>query len=217
MQTSNELTKADRVNSDPLAKTIVSMVDAMRTDYGDKFTRTFADKEQLTQLKRRLYEKLKGLDVADIMDGYDMVITEKKSFVPTVPEIVAATLHCQKMRKKSEKEITHFESVALLPPGHKTEKSAAIENMVKIKAMLDNAFSNKSESAEQKKTRLERLSEKLQEHEYVLKNDFRNYGKQVIDMDHTCSVSFCDKLGKFTSGVSGAQHWFCNEHYFKNK
>lgn len=221
MQTFNSLeqSKTEKVNNDPLAKVIVSMVDAMRADYGDNFKRTFTDKEQLTQLKRRLYAKLKGLDLADIMDGYDKITSEKKSFLPTIPEIVGATLHCQKERKKTERDKAEVLHLSILPPVKAVPESIAKDNLRKLSEMFCDALGKAEmpETAKGKVDRLARLNEAVIRHEFVMKSVFKNYGKQVIDLDHNCSVSFCGKLGTFTASTSGASNWYCKEHYFKNK
>jgi hypothetical protein len=221
MQTFNSLeqSKTEKVNNDPLAKVIVSMVDAMRADYGDNFKRTFTDKEQLTQLKRRLYSKLKGLDLADIMDGYDKITSEKKSFLPTIPEIVGATLHCQKERKKAERDKAEVLHLSTLPPVSVVPENVARDNLKKLREMFCDALSkaDSPETMQGKAERLVRLNQSFLGHEAVMKRDFKNYGKQVIDLDHNCSVSFCGRLGTFTASTSGASNWYCKEHYFKNK
>jgi hypothetical protein len=90
MTESQELAKRNggrQISDDPLAMTITSLVNAMRFDFGHKFKSQFTDDEVLRQYKRRLYAKLRGSDIQDIVDGYDAFITDRPEWPPTVPEL----------------------------------------------------------------------------------------------------------------------------------
>ncbi|NOU22150.1 MAG: hypothetical protein HOO93_10245 [Methyloglobulus sp.] len=84
--------------SDPHAEAIKTLVDVMRIDFGERFTRAFADAEQLKQLKRRLYAQLKPFDVCDITKGYEDLVRIKPGFIPTIPEITDAVRQAAKLR-----------------------------------------------------------------------------------------------------------------------
>jgi len=72
----------NRIESDPLAKIIVNMLNAMQADYGQTFIKQFGDAEVLKNYKRRLYQKLGGLPINAIIEGYELCTELNKKFCP---------------------------------------------------------------------------------------------------------------------------------------
>ena len=105
---------SETVQDDPLKKAVIQLVNAMAADFGDRYKQAFKDDEQVLQLKRRLYSKLKGLHIGDIYDGYEMLVEKKPSFVPTVPEIVESVMFCQKIRINKVKNQAEAERILSL-------------------------------------------------------------------------------------------------------
>ena len=214
MQISN-VTKSDE---DLLKKAVIQLVNVMATDFGDRFKQAFKDDEQITQLKRRLYGKLKGLHIPDIYDGYEMLVDKKPSYVPTVPEIVESVLYCQKKRLNDEKNQTEAERIGLMPPKQEVSESVARQNLKKIRELLGNAMADidKPETAQEKTERMERLKLKSASHEGFLKKTFPLYGKSLMAIDHKCHVGWCDKYCTISHAITGNGNWYCAEHFRQN-
>jgi len=80
---------SERIKNDQLAMVIVSIIKAMKADYGSQYLRDFPTEESVILFKRRLYQKLNGLSVAAIIDGYETAATESPKFCPNIIQIVA--------------------------------------------------------------------------------------------------------------------------------
>lgn len=208
----------DIIKQDPLANAVKTLVDVMSSDFGERFKQTFTDAEQLRQLKRRLYSKLKGIEVCDIYDGYERLVELKPSFVPTVPEITESILHSQKTRLKHEQNQKEAERLSALPTSKEISDSIAHENLKRIKALLADVGEKmeKKETEAQRKERMVRLEQKRLAHEELLKQDFPLHGKELISITHKCSVGWCDKPGTLSNAISGNGNYFCREHWRKD-
>lgn len=215
MQTSNLPAQSDaRISADPLAVAVKTIVDVMATDFGERFTRTFSDAEQVRQLKRRLYAKLKGIAITDIHDGYDRLVDSKPSFVPTVPEIVEAVLFAQKQRRNSEKNQQEANRLAELPPSKEISESIANDNLKKIRVMLSEATAHmdKKETPDEMSARLVRLEEKRLAHEALLAESFPKK-TPYIEPSHECSVSWCRDAGTISHSPKGGGNFYCAKHF----
>lgn len=204
-----------KVAGDPLAQAVKTVVDVMRTDFGERFARAFADAEQVRQLKRRLYAKLKGLAVCDIIDGYDDLVATKPAFVPSVPEIVEAVLCAQKARLKAEREASEARRIAALPPSPEISESAAKQNLAKIRALLSDACADmgKRETEGERQARLKRLDDKVAAHEALLDQAFPHRGKpRMVETHHECAVGWCMNPGTLSHSTNGGS-FFCREHF----
>ncbi len=95
---------SERINNDPIALGIVSLINAMRTDYGARFTKQFSDNEILRDFKRRLYKKLCKFDPRAIVEGYENLTENAPKFCPTVPEIVRHVREANIILKRAERE-----------------------------------------------------------------------------------------------------------------
>lgn len=93
-----QISKTKGDHDEALAKAVSSLVDAMRADYGERFTRVFVDASQLKRLKQRLYSRFVGAELIDIRFGYEQLAKTNPSFVPTVPEIAESVRQAKKRR-----------------------------------------------------------------------------------------------------------------------
>src|SRR5512141_392069 len=109
----NAATPLDPLNSDPLARALSMVVSAMQTDHAAQFRQYYPGAEDIRQLKRRLYAKLRGIPEKAIFDGYERCTEAKPNFMPSAPEIIAATLCALKDANRAEKNRTE---AAMLPP-----------------------------------------------------------------------------------------------------
>lgn len=211
MQISN-VTESDEFS---LKIAVIQLVNVMASDFGDRFKQAFKDDEQITQLKRRLYVKLKGLHVQDIYDGYELLVDKKPSFVPTVPEIVESVLYCQKKRLSDEKNQTEADRIGLMLPKQEISESVARQNLKKINELLGNAMADmdKPETAQEKAERLERKKEQSASHDELLKKTFPLYGKRLMAVEHKCHVGWCQDHGTISSSTTGSGNFYCNEHF----
>jgi hypothetical protein len=202
----NESAKAQRIESDPLAKTIVSIMNAMAADYGRIFTKQFHDQEAITFFKRRLYQKLKGLEIEAIIEGYELCIGRNTKFCPTVPEIVGATLETVKDHKKRDQLLSEAARVSALP-APKITKCNPLE-------MLANAQLKKQ--GEKEETREEWVARKaglLENHDAVLVlNSYKIYRK-FAGTEHGCGYGGCNNAGALSSATKGNGNYYCATHY----
>ena len=207
---------SNQTQNDPLKNAVIQLVNAMAADFGDRYKQAFKDDEQVLQLKRRLYAKLKGLHIGDIYDGYELLVEQKPSFVPTVPEIVESVINCQKTRINQEKNQAEADRISLMPPKPEISESVARQNLKKIHELLGNAFDGmeQPETEQQRKDRLVRLGEKRLEHEEILNKAFPMRGKDIIPPpSHECHVGWCRKPGTMSNATTGNGNFYCGEHF----
>jgi len=202
VQTSNQ----QRIESDPLASTIVSMINAMQADYGQVFTKQFSDSEILKNYKRRLYQKLKGLPIDAIVDGYELSAEASKKFCPTVPEIVGCVLEVVKRNKKAENNKAEADRVAALPPP-KIVECNPLELLANAKAASDTA------SKEDKAAWMARKAEALKNHNAVLNLNNHKIKRVEPSLAHQCVVAGCYTTGNLGAGTKGSDNWYCSKHF----
>jgi hypothetical protein len=196
---------SNRIESDPLAKTIVSMINAMEADYGQTFIKQFRDTEILKNYKRRLYQKLGGLPINVIIEGYELCTEQNKKFCPTVPEIVESVLEAVKRNKKLEANKVEAECVAALPPP--TIDCNPLELLAKAKS------ASKTGSKEDKAAWLARKAEALKNNEAVLVLHGQNIKRRHAQPVHFCVVNGCQNAGSLSAGTKGGDNWYCAKHF----
>ncbi len=202
VQTSDQ----QRIESDPLASTIVSMVNAMQADYGQIFTKQFSDSEILKNYKRRLYQKLKGLPIDAIVDGYELSAENNKRFCPTVPEITANVLEVIKRNKKVESNNSEADRVAALPPP-KIVECDPLKMLAKAKS------ASKTSSKEDKAAWMARKEAAFKNNEAVLILYGQNIKRRYAQPEHSCVVNGCNKAGASSNGTKGSDNWYCAKHF----
>jgi hypothetical protein len=192
-----------RQANDPLAQAIMSLVDVMRADFGERFTRTFVDDIQLRQLKRRLYRMLDGFVFEDITAGYETLVKHSPHFVPSVPEIAEAVKSKAIERKRAESE----NAKTTLPPPVYAE-------LVDAQEAIGNAVKNLKTHPDNEQDRVKRLSEALASHEALIAQH-ANSGKirQPEVAFYECEFSGCQKPGSISHGTKGGGKFYCWEHF----
>lgn len=209
IQISNDMSdavKAQRIESDQLAKTIVSIMNAMAADYGRIFTKQFNDKEAITFFKRRLYQKLKGIDIEAIVEGYEICIGRNTKFCPTVPEIVGATLETVKAHKKRDQLLNEAARVSALPAPKITQCNPL--------EMLANAQLKKQvEKEETHDVWVARKAVLLKNHEAVLVLNRSKINRKFAGPENVCGYGGCNKAGTLTSSTTGNGNYYCAIHY----
>ncbi len=199
------LTSNERIKSDPLAKTIVSMINAMSADYGRVFSKQFPDAETLKNFKRRLYQKLKGLDLEVIIEGYELCIERNTKFCPTVPEIVESAMVVLQQNKKRDKNKVEASMVSGLPaPTIECDPLAMLTNAKKL------VFGQAPETSVERMTK---RAEALKNHEALLILDSHKIKHLYASHDHSCCVDGCNKAGGISNGTTGYGNYYCASHY----
>lgn len=197
--------REQRIESDPLAKTIVSIMSAMRADYGRIFTKQFGSDEEITLFKRRLYQKLGGLSLEAIVEGYELCIEKNTKFCPTVPEIVSAVLTTIKTHKKRDENRAEAARVSALP-APKIIDCNPLEMLAKVK-IRDRVVEETSEE------RIKRRSDILQNHEALLVLNNHKIKRRTFGQEHNCEYGGCNKVGGISSTTTGNGNFYCAEHY----
>lgn len=196
---------SERIETDPLAKIIVSMLNAMQADYGQIFTKQFNDVDVLKNYKRRLYQKLRGLPIDAIVDGYELCAEQNKKFCPTVPQIIQSVLEAVKRNKKLEANKVEAESVAALPPP--TISCDPLALLAKAKA------ASKTGSKEDEAAWMARKAEALRNNEAVLVLHGQSTKHIYAQPEHLCVVNGCRDIGTLSNGTKGSDNWYCINHF----
>lgn len=193
---------SDRQKNDPLAMAVLSLVDAMRADFGSRFTRDFADNDQLTQLKRRLYGKLRGYSPGAILDGYETLVGLRPQFVPSVPEIAEAAKEAQ---SRINRKLEHQENIQAIEHKPKIDKPA-----IDVMQLLE-----KAKNEARRDLSAEKRKEAIVMHEQLIAA-CRASGEVksvVFEHRHECAVPHCKKVGGISHGTKGDGEYFCAEHF----
>ncbi|MDO9271370.1 MAG: hypothetical protein Q7T96_19885 [Methylobacter sp.] len=196
---------SDRIESDPLAKTIVSMINAMEADYGQTFIKQFRDAEVLKNYKRRLYQKLKDLPIDAIVNGYELCAERNTKFCPTVPGIVECVLETVKRNKKLNANKVEAEGITALPAP--TIICDPLALLAKAKA------ASRTDSKEDKTAWMARKAEALRNNEAVLILHGYNIKRRYAQPEHLCVVNGCRDTGTLSNGTKGSDNWFCINHF----
>lgn len=202
------ITPDERINADPLAKTIVSIMNAMRADYGRIFTKQFGGedgKEIITLFKRRLYQKLKGIDIEAIVEGYEICIGRNTKFCPTVPEIVGAALETVKAHKKRDQNLEEAARVSALPAPKIIECDPL--------AMLAKVKRNATNPEEASEDRMKRRADILQNHEALLVLNSHKIKRRYAGQEHSCEYGGCNSAGGIANSTTGNGNYYCATHY----
>jgi hypothetical protein len=189
-----------------LKSTLRAVVDAMKVDYGEKFSRAYPDMSSLNEFKRRIFNRLKNFNPNDIADGYDEWTESErgKSFLPTLPELQECVEIAFKARKKRELDECIHHQVIEAPERPTIEIDAS--------ALLAEAMKNQKNDLT-----AEAREKMLAEHEALI-NLHRSQGKIAAPAfpQHECGVSYCRSPGTFTSSTKGAENFYCRKHYKEN-
>jgi len=190
----------DQPISDPLQKLIISLIDAMRADFGVAFQKQFSDPENLRQYKRRLYQKLRERDHRDVLDGYEVYVDSAPKFPPKIPELLGLFSDAEKRRLLAEKNASEAQNVTALPPPV-THECDPVAMLVEAKEAATGNGANRDE--------------RLKAHEALI-NIHRGGGKIKARPDvsaHKCEHGMCHRAGTISSTTTGGGNFYCAEHF----
>lgn len=177
-----------------MKRMIVSLTNAMKSDYAQTFKTSYPDDEAVTMLKQRLYSKLNGIPIDCILDGYELCVNKNPQFMPTIPQIVDGSLYCLRVKNREQK--IQQESVKQLP-SPKTEISPN-----QVIDMLEYA----------KKHSKNNLEEARAAHEALIDKHYRE-GKIRHRKPTYYACCKCNKPGAISNSTRGEGPWYCGEHW----
>jgi hypothetical protein len=186
----------------PLQITLRSILSAMQADYPEKFKSRFKDQSLLDEFKKRIFQKVRHFDLAEIADGYELWIDSDrgKSFLPTIPELVECIEKIKEDNQKALAKKLESERVAALP-----SPTIACDP---LKLLSEAKNSLKSEITQQDR------DEMIVAHEALLRLHEKNIHHPKFDQSkHGCAVAHCRKLGSMSTGLKGGGNFYCQEHY----
>jgi hypothetical protein len=190
--------------SDPLQSAVILLVDAMRTDYAQQFRAGYPGKDDVRQLKRRLYQLMRTLDPKHIFTGYEAAEKAKPGNMPTVPEIVTASYESKKQAERDEANQGEAKAAMALPPPPKNAPMPP-----NIRKLWSRILQESSKTEEEREARLPEL---LATHNALLANHYAQ-GKirHVAPALKLCAC--CGNLGVLSHSIRGDGNWFCSLHW----
>lgn len=192
--------------SDPLTECIVSLISAMRSDFGPRFKSQFErETDSLTRYKQRLRQKLQGKPINAIVDGYEDFVDSNPEWPPTVPELAFYTDKATKEIEQKKNNQAEAKRVAALPPP-KIDCNP-VELLANAKA------ASLTGSKEDKSAWLARKAEALRNHEAVFSLYGQNIKRRHAQPEHSCAANDCLDAGVLSSGIKGSSNWFCKKHF----
>lgn len=188
--------------SDPLQSMVLCIVGAMQSDFAQAFNLNYKTEEDIRQLKRRLYAKLRGLDVDCIPTGYELCVDAKPNFLPTIPEIIAGVLQAIKNKKRSIRNQDEFNHSLALP----NPKTGVMPRSIKDAYGKILMAASRDEAARQ-----EHLKSLAASHDELLKeHEQRGLIKKQASVLLCCR---CGRHGVLSHSVRGDSNWYCADHF----
>lgn len=210
--------------SDPIRDGVLLLLSALNTDFGaDRFRQSlggsFEDQEtNLRFWKRRCYAKLRRVESASIVDGYEQCVAERRPYMPNLAELTETIISLDARRKKDQEEIAAVSApvytggmanyvIEVLAPN--AETSVAQRELARMRQILARpAGANPERDA--------RLAVNVAAHEALLRNQRERKLLREPQLDRThlkCAVANCQRVGTLTTSISGSAVWYCPEHY----
>ena len=180
-----------------LIDTIVSLTNAMKADFGNSFKRIFSNDEEIKNYKNRLYTKVKGCEIADLINGYELCIQKNREFVPSIPTIVSFVEEAAKLRKKAEAERMNAERLTALPEATRTVNPL---DMLAAAKKVDDGLNR---------------AERLKAHDALI-NLHRAQGhvRHYPDLSqHLCEHGACNSAGTIAHSMTGGGNFYCATHF----
>lgn len=193
----------NRITNDPLARIITEVCVAMKTDFGRQYISQFKTDDELRMYKRRLYAKLRGFDLNDIADGYELFVDGGRTFCPTIPELIEFTQQAERLRKQREKSAADVQRVTALPAPKIHCDPLAMLAEAKRAAMTRRGGPS--------------LVDQLKSHEALLKSHAKHIKTREFGPEKTCDVGHCKNPGALSHGTTGGGPFYCAKHYHQSK
>jgi hypothetical protein len=192
-------------NLDPLGRCIVSLINAMKLDFGHKFKSQFGDSDALRMYKRRLYAKLRDSNLEDIVNGYERFSDARNEWPPTIPEMVDFVEQARKARAQLESNRDEVERLAALPAP--IIQCNPLEMLAKAKSAAQPAGKKDHDAW------MERKAAALQNHNAVLTLHSHKIRKNYGRPEHQCNFPGCYKTGALSSATGGGGNFYCADHF----
>ena len=191
------------------------MEKCLKADFGNLFNKQFKTDEELNFWKKRIWEKFQGMHPPDILDGYDVIVEQKPSHLPTIPELLDATLKSKKKRINDEKNTEESNRISLMPPRPEMTDTMDKKNPRMIRTMMADSSGKmgKKEAEEERKERLIRLEEKRMANEQLIKAISQSGRSLVFHESHKCAVDWCMEIGTVSHSTNGTGSWYCGLHF----
>ena len=196
--------------SNSLRECIVSLVNAMRLDFGSKFKAQFSESENrskndaLSMYKRRLETKLINEEIQDIVDGYELFIETLSEWPPTVTQLIKYVDQAKKQRLNKLKNQAEAEAIAKLP--------APTITCDPLK-LLAEAKSHVGDEEDSHDAWLARKAKALQNYNAVLELHSGNIVKRYASGEHKCCIPSCNNAGTISSSTKGEGNVYCSRHF----
>ncbi len=209
--------------SDPLHEAVRVLFSAMSADFGSQFSASVPTEKQADAWQWRCKSKLRGVDPAAVVDGYEQCVAERRPYMPNLAELAETIVTLDRRRKRERDEIAAVSVPAprftggiagyvaeVLEPN--AESSVAQRELAKMRAILTRPAGTNAE-------REARLAAAVAAHEVLLRGQRelgllleRGYDRSQL----RCAVTGCQRPGTLTSSINGGAVWYCPEH-FSNK
>lgn len=196
----------DKIKNDPVAVCVVSLVNAMKADFGHKFQSQFSGENAVKIYKRRLYAKLRGLNLKYVVDAYELFVggNPTPEWPPTIPELMGKIKQAEKEDRQSQENAQEAQKIASLPPPKITCDPLALLAEAK-KSSPDNISKDEW---------LKRKADAYQNLHAVLTIHGHNIRRHIQQGFHNCKVPSCAATGTLSAGTKGGDNFYCSEHYF---
>jgi len=179
-----------------LKETVITLTKVLATDYASQFNKAYRNDSDVTLLKKRMWQGLKGIDSESALGAYQSLCDETPEFMPTLQSIISKAKSLKSKNERENQELNERErQAALPPPAHDVDVIAEL-----AKAQL-------RESATDYEVTLERHHQLIAQDKRLGKIRPVQYGN-----DDKCAVNHCRKSGAITSSLKGSETWYCAEH-----
>ena len=165
----------------------------------------FPTDEDLRLYKRRLYVKLRDIDLSLVSDAYELFIDSVPTpeWTPDIPQLFEKIKQVERDRRKAERNRVEADTVALLPTPS-TVKVDPVAMFAEAKAK-NNTFKTHDEWITHK-------NELLKNHEAIL----IIHGMRIRKPQHghrNCCVVGCRGAGTISGGTKGDDNFYCLDHW----
>jgi hypothetical protein len=198
-------TTSIRNDKERTANCVTSLVNVMKIDFGHKFMSRFPTDEDLRLYKRRLYIKLRDIDLSLVSDAYELFIgsTPTPEWTPDIPQLFEKIKQVEQDRRKAERNRVEADAVALFPPPS-TVKIDPVAMFAEAKAKKNVPMTHDEWVANK--------NELFKNHEAVLVI----YGMRIRKPQHghrNCVVVGCRGAGTISGGTRGDDNFYCLDHW----
>lgn len=192
-----------------LKKLIKGLCEAMKADFGNQYSKQFANDRELAQYQRRVYQKFDGSNIADLADGYEDYVNSHHSFPPNLSQLIEYADKAKALRKAHEKKQEQIIQDTFRIEHKHTIECNPIEMLADAKGKT-----NKNDDDISTEERAKRLAEMMANHNAVLKINGSLLRKPKYDTNnYRCDYHGCHTTGAISDSTRGEGPWYCREHH----